>query len=53
MNHRLAQISSHIPNVTNISKMAVVFNEKFPDINLYTAGTSNGIKIFITLEELG
>ncbi|MCJ1356788.1 MAG: hypothetical protein MMC33_006784 [Icmadophila ericetorum] len=33
--------------------MAVVFNENIPDINLYTTQTPNGIKISITLEELG
>jgi len=33
--------------------MAVVFNEKVPDIHLYTTQTPNGIKVSITLEELG
>jgi len=33
--------------------MAVVFDENVPNINLYTAQTPNGIKISITLEELG
>ena len=33
--------------------MAVVFDENVPEINLYTAQTPNGIKISITLEELG
>ncbi|KAA6410394.1 MAG: glutathione S-transferase [Lasallia pustulata] len=33
--------------------MAVVLDEKVPDIKLYTAQTPNGIKISITLEELG
>ena len=28
-------------------------NRKTPDINLYTSQTPNGIKISITLEELG
>ena len=34
--------------------MAVVFDtENVPDITLYSSGTPNGIKIPITLEELG
>jgi glutathione S-transferase len=41
MTHRLAQLSKHI-------KMA-----RTPDIHLYTTQTPNGIKISITLEELG
>ena len=48
MLHRVNQITSH----TN-TNMAVVFDENVPDINLYTAQTPNGIKISITLEELG
>ena len=32
--------------------MAVVLDEKVPDIHLYTEQTPNGIKISITLEEL-
>lgn len=53
MTHRLVQLTSHVPKIASTSKMAVVFDEKTPDINLYTAGTPNGIKISITLEELG
>ena len=48
MSSRLNQIQAHLtPN------MAVVFDENVPDINLYTTQTPNGIKISITLEELG
>lgn len=48
MSSRLTQIQDHLtPN------MAVVFDENVPDINLYTTQTPNGIKISITLEELG
>ena len=47
MLHRINQLTSQISN-----KMAVVFDENVPDINLYTAQTPNGIKISITLEEL-
>ena len=53
MTHRLALIQKQVSNYHPTSKMAVVFDEKTPDINLYTAGTPNGIKISITLEELG
>ena len=48
MLNRLNQLNKHITN-----KMAVVHNEKTPDINLYTTQTPNGIKISIALEELG
>lgn len=48
MLHRINQLSNQFNN-----KMAVVFDENVPDINLYTAQTPNGIKISITLEELG
>ena len=48
MLHRVNQLASQISN-----KMAVVFDENVSDINLYTAQTPNGIKISITLEELG
>ncbi len=48
MLHRVEQINKHITN-----EMAVVFDEKTPDINLYTTQTPNGIKISIALEELG
>lgn len=48
MSSRVNQISHHLD-----SKMAVVFNENVPDITLYTTQTPNGIKISITLEELG
>ena len=48
MNRRLSQIQDHLnPN------MAVVFDENVPDITLYTTQTPNGVKISITLEELG
>lgn len=43
---RLAQIKSHT------SKMSVN-DSKAPDITLYTDQTPNGIKVSITLEELG
>lgn len=48
MSNRLNQLTKQITN-----KMAVVFNEKSPDINLYTTQTPNGIKVSIALEELG
>jgi len=48
MLHRIDQLSSQF-----INNMAVVFDENVPNINLYTAQTPNGIKISITLEELG
>lgn len=55
MLHRLNQLEKQIgPN-----GMAVVFDDAFddiqntPDIHLYTEQTPNGIKISITLEELG
>ena len=48
MLHRLSLIQNQVFN-----KMAVVSEAQKPDINLYTAQTPNGIKISMTLEELG
>ena len=48
MFNRLTQIQNHFT-----SNMAVVAETQKPDINLYTAQTPNGIKISMTLEELG
>ena len=48
MLHRVNNIKNQI-----IGEMAVAFDAKSPDINLYTTQTPNGIKISITLEELG
>ena len=44
----LRQLGDHY-----IPAMAVVASPKTPDITLYTAQTPNGIKVSITLEELG
>lgn len=48
----LTQPKSDFKSNSN-SNMAVVFDEKTPDITLYTTQTPNGIKISIALEELG
>ena len=45
---RINQFQFHL-----IPTMAVVSSAKTPDITLYTGQTPNGIKISITLEELG
>ena len=45
---RVRQLGNHV-----IPTMAVVSSPKTPDITLYTGQTPNGIKISITLEELG
>jgi len=50
---RLNLLIRHLSNKTTIGNMAVVFNENSPDISLYTTQTPNGIKVSITLEELG
>lgn len=44
MTTRLSQISKQLPNTFTMSR---------PDIHLYTTQTPNGVKISITLEELG
>ncbi len=45
---RVRQLGNHV-----IPTMAVVSSPKTSDITLYTGQTPNGIKISITLEELG
>lgn len=42
---RVSQVAKQLSTMSS--------NKKTPDINLYTTQTPNGIKISITLEELG
>ena len=49
MLRRASQLTNQITTTTTMSSST----RKTPDIHLYTAQTPNGIKISITLEELG
>ena len=50
MLRRASQLKRHL-SAAPAPKMAA--SKKTPDITLYTAQTPNGVKISITLEELG